>query len=178
MTLGYTLEMTICVVSSKTIAIVRDCNIKYCLQIKTKQFYDHILQKLVKTQKSTSNLMSNFGLNEIWSCLIFIQLYKNLNANSNIFLSHCGCQRQWLLSVFLDLIFLVSRSANSMWGVIFMMQHKFTLREHLAMILSINEHSSMKSISPLLMRLIPPLFGPTEIIHKLVSRFDFYDIFF
>ena len=72
----------------------------------------------------------------------------------------------------------VSRSANSMWGVIFMMQHKFTLREHLAMILSINEHSSMKSISLLLMRLIPPLFGPTEIIHKLVSRFDFYDIFF
>ena len=62
-----------------------------------------------------------------------------------------------------------------MWGVIFMMQHKFTLREHLAMILSINEHSSMKSISLLLMRLIPPLFGPTEIIHKLVSRFDFYD---
>ena len=74
--------------------------------------------------------------------------------------------------------YLVSRSANSMWGVIFMMQHKFTLREHLAMILSINEHSSMKSISLLLMRLIPPLFGPTEIIHKLVSRFDFYDNYF
>jgi hypothetical protein len=72
----------------------------------------------------------------------------------------------------------VSRSANSMSGVIFMMQHKLALREHLAMILSINEHSSMKSISLLLMRLIPPLFGPTEIIHKLVSRFDFYDNFF
>ena len=34
------------------------------LQIKTKQFYDHIVQKLAKTQKSTNNPMSNFGLVE------------------------------------------------------------------------------------------------------------------
>ena len=37
------------------------------LQIKTKQFYDHIMQKLikqVKTQKSTNYPMSGFGLIE------------------------------------------------------------------------------------------------------------------
>ena len=28
------------------------------------QFYDHIMQKLVKTQNSTNNLMSSFGLIE------------------------------------------------------------------------------------------------------------------
>ena len=65
-----------------------------------------------------------------------------------------------------------------MSGVIFMMQPKLALREHLAMILSINEHSSMKSISLLLMKLIPLWFGPTEIIHKLVSRFDVYVYYF
>ena len=42
-------------------------------------------QKLVKTQKSTNNIMSSFGVIEkIWSCLIFIKLYmyvqkKNIN---------------------------------------------------------------------------------------------------
>jgi hypothetical protein len=57
------------------------CDHNIVLQIKTKQFYDNIMQKLVKTGKNTEiNKQSNvkFWLNWIkfWSCLIFIKLYK------------------------------------------------------------------------------------------------------
>jgi hypothetical protein len=38
--------------------------IKIVLQIKTKQFYDHIMQKQGNSAKSTNNPMSSFGLSE------------------------------------------------------------------------------------------------------------------
>ena len=41
-----------------------NCSFLHDMQIKAKQFYDHIMQKLVKIQKSTYNLMSIFGLIE------------------------------------------------------------------------------------------------------------------
>ena len=40
------------------------CDHNIVLQIKTKQFSDHIMQKLVKTQNSTNNPISSFGLIE------------------------------------------------------------------------------------------------------------------
>ena len=40
------------------------CDHKIVLQIITKQFYDHTMQKLIKTGKYTNNPMSSFGLIE------------------------------------------------------------------------------------------------------------------
>ena len=59
------------------------------MQIKTKQFYDHIMQKLVKRQKSANNPMSSFGLIEENMELSHIHLAvqgcirMDLNKNSN-----------------------------------------------------------------------------------------------
>ena len=45
--------------------------------INTKRFYDHIMQKVIKTGKYTEiNKQSSLAeLNKIWNCLIFIKLY-------------------------------------------------------------------------------------------------------
>ena len=48
---------------TSTDTVLAWCDHKFFLQIKTKQFYDHIMQKLVKTgktQKSINNPMSSF----------------------------------------------------------------------------------------------------------------------
>ena len=51
------------------------CDHKIVLFSSAEQFYDHIMQKLVKTQKSANNRMSNFGLKlkKIRSCLTLIK---------------------------------------------------------------------------------------------------------
>ena len=57
------------------------CDHNIVLQIKTKQFYDHIMQKVVKTGKKTEinkefDFKFSLKLKNIWSCLISIKLYE------------------------------------------------------------------------------------------------------
>ena len=60
-------------------------------------------EKWGKTQKSTNNLMSIFGLLEkIWSCLIFIKLYRTweISAISSFFFLNLNCNiKQQKLSI-------------------------------------------------------------------------------
>ena len=53
-----------CLLISVFLPVFAWCDHNIVLQIKTKQFYDHIMQKMIKTQKSANNSMSSFGLIE------------------------------------------------------------------------------------------------------------------
>ena len=62
-----------------TLPVFAWCYHNIVLQIKTKQFSDHIMQKLVKTQKSTnkqSDVKFWLNWNKNWGRLVFIKLYS------------------------------------------------------------------------------------------------------